>query len=127
VPLSTGDLKNHTSKIIPEIDIKCSIAGELVPCLIAVPTYENDTCFNALLKVSNCLISLGSCTSHYRSLLISIFSFLLHNGDNVVDYSSISGINTGGGHPGISPPDWHFLPPPLKIAKYYTNTYYCRV
>lgn len=61
MPLSTDDLKNHTSKIIPEIDIKCSIAGELVPCLIAVPTYENDTCFNALLKVNNYLISLGPC------------------------------------------------------------------
>ena len=49
VPLSTGDLQD-----IPEVNIKCNVAGELVPCLIAVPTYENNTCFNALLKV-NCI------------------------------------------------------------------------
>ena len=49
VPLSTGDLQD-----IPKVNIKCSVAGELVPCLIAVPTYENNTCFSALLKV-NCV------------------------------------------------------------------------
>lgn len=56
VPLSAGDLQNYTSRVIPEISIKCSAAGELVPCLIAVPTYDNNTCVNALLKVC-CLLA----------------------------------------------------------------------
>ena len=47
VPLSTGDLQ-----VIPEVNVKCILAGELIPCAIAVPTYENNTCFNALLKVT---------------------------------------------------------------------------
>ena len=51
VPLSIGDLQNNTSRVIPEINIKCSVAGELVPCLIGVPMYDNNTCINALLKV----------------------------------------------------------------------------
>lgn len=50
VPLSGSDVSNE-SGVIPEININCSIAGELVPCSNTVPTYSNNTCESALLEV----------------------------------------------------------------------------
>ena len=59
VPVSVGGLQKNMSGVIPEISIKCSIAGELTPCSIAVPTYDNNTCDNALLEVCTFLYMCG--------------------------------------------------------------------
>jgi hypothetical protein len=60
-----------------------------------------------------------------RSILVSPTIPPQPNTQHTRPYGIYTGINIEGGTLGFPPPpDWH--PPPLKFAKYCTNTY-CRV